>query len=75
MLQQQYQRFTLGQVTEALRHAAVIDRMVKGLVRGDAWNELLQLALRFARNNPGTVKATPARRVMPAAFAAHPALF
>lgn len=74
-MQNNLKRFTLGQVTEALRHAAVIDRMVKGLVRGDAWNELLQLALRFARNNPGAVKATTARRVMPAAFAAHPALF
>ncbi len=74
-MQNNLRRFTLVQVTEALRHAAVIDRIVKGLVRGDAWNELLQLALRFARNNPGTAKATPARRVMPAAFAAHPALF
>ncbi len=74
-MQNNLKRFTLGQVTEALRHAAVIDRMVKGLVRGDAWNELLQLALRFARNNPGTVKAQPGRRAMPAAFAAHPALF
>lgn len=74
-MQNNLRRFTLAQVTEALRHAAVIDRMVKGLIRGDVWDELLQLALRFARNNPGTVKATPSRRSMPAAFAAHPALF
>jgi len=74
-MQNNLKRFTLGQVTEALRHAAVIDRMVKGLVRGDTWNELLQLALRFARNNPGAMKAQPGRRAMPAAFAAHPALF
>ena len=74
-MQNNLKRFTLGQVTEALRHAAVIDRIVKGLVRGDTWNELLQLALRFARNNPGTVKAQPGRRAVPAAFAAHPALF
>ncbi|MGE0556694.1 MAG: DNA polymerase III subunit delta [Burkholderiales bacterium] len=74
-MQNNLKRFTLGQVTEALRHAAVIDRIVKGLVRGDAWNELLQLALRFARNNPGVVKAQPGRRAVPAAFAAHPALF
>ncbi|MBX3650489.1 MAG: DNA polymerase III subunit delta [Burkholderiales bacterium] len=74
-MQNNLKRFTLAQVTEALRHAAVIDRMVKGLVRGDSWNELLQLALRFARNNPGAVKAQPGRRAMPAAFAAHPALF
>ncbi len=74
-MQNNLRRFTLPQVTEALRHAAVIDRMVKGLVRGDVWNELLQLALRFARNNPGTVKAQPARRSASAAFASHPALF
>ncbi len=74
-MQNNLQRFTLSQATEALRHAAVVDRMVKGLVRGDVWNELLQLALRFARNNPGTVKAQPARRAASAAFAAHPALF
>ena len=74
-MQNNLRRFTLGQVTEALRHAAVIDRMVKGLVRGDVWDELLQLALRFARNNPGTVKAQAPRRTSSAAFAAHPALF
>ena len=74
-MQNNLRRFTLAQATEALRHAALIDRMVKGLVRGDIWNELLQLALRFARNNPGAVKAQPGRRVMPAAFSAHPALF
>ena len=34
---------------EALRHAARIDRTVKGLARGDVWDELLQLCLRFAR--------------------------
>ncbi len=74
-MQNNLKRFTLAQVTEALRHAAVIDRMVKGLIRGDMWDELLQLALRFARNNPGVVKAQPGRRVVPAAFATHPALF
>ncbi len=74
-MQNNLRRFTLAQVTEALRHAAVIDRMVKGLVRGDVWDELLQLALRFARNNPGMVKAQAPRRTSSAAFAAHPALF
>ena len=34
---------------QALRHAARIDRTVKGLARGDVWDELLQLCLRFAR--------------------------
>jgi DNA polymerase-3 subunit delta len=34
---------------QALRHAARIDRTIKGLARGDVWDELLQLCLRFAR--------------------------
>ena len=33
---------------QALRHAARIDRTIKGLARGDVWDELLQLGLRFA---------------------------
>ncbi|MBA2659511.1 MAG: DNA polymerase III subunit delta [Nitrosospira sp.] len=32
----------------ALLHAAKIDRISKGVAMGDAWDELLQLALRFA---------------------------
>jgi len=32
----------------ALEHAAKVDRVVKGVVKGDAWDELLQLGLRFA---------------------------
>jgi DNA polymerase-3 subunit delta len=32
----------------ALEHAAGVDRVVKGIVKGDAWDELLQLGLRFA---------------------------
>jgi DNA polymerase-3 subunit delta len=74
-MQSNLRRFTLAQVTEALRHAALIDRMAKGLLRGDVWDELLQLALRFARNNPGTLKAQSPRRPPGAAFATHPALF
>ena len=42
-------RFTPAQVETALVHAARIDRMVKGLARGDVWDELLQLGLRFSR--------------------------
>ncbi len=48
-LQQNLRRYTTAQVEAALRHAAAIDRMVKGIGKGDVWNELLQLALRFAR--------------------------
>lgn len=32
----------------ALEHAARVDRLIKGVVKGDAWDELLQLGLRFA---------------------------
>lgn len=32
----------------ALEHAAKVDRVVKGVVKGEAWDELLQLGLRFA---------------------------
>jgi DNA polymerase-3 subunit delta len=44
------QRYTLPQVLEALRHACAIDQMVKGVVKGDVWDELLQLGLRFCRS-------------------------
>jgi DNA polymerase-3 subunit delta len=47
LMQARYQRYSPGDVTEALRHAAAIDRMIKGLTKGDVWDELLQLALRF----------------------------
>ena len=33
----------------ALLHAARIDRMIKGVAKGDIWDELLQLALRMTR--------------------------
>ena len=42
-------RYTAKQIEAALVHAARIDRMVKGLARGDVWDELLQLGLRFCR--------------------------
>jgi DNA polymerase III subunit delta len=53
LMQQNLARYTLAQVSEALRHAATIDRMIKGLAKGDAWDELLHLALRFARGGGG----------------------
>ncbi|HET7765355.1 MAG TPA: DNA polymerase III subunit delta [Burkholderiales bacterium] len=37
-----------GALHAALEHAAGVDRVVKGVVKGDAWDELLQLGLRFA---------------------------
>jgi DNA polymerase-3 subunit delta len=36
-----------GRLRAALLHAARIDRMIKGLMAGDVWDEFLQLALRI----------------------------
>jgi hypothetical protein len=48
--------------------------MIKGLIRGDVWDELLQLGLRFARSNTGATPARPSRKSdRPAA--GQPALF
>jgi len=41
------------EVEEALAHAARIDRMVKGLDRGEVWDELLALGMRFPAAAPG----------------------
>jgi DNA polymerase-3 subunit delta len=49
IMQQNVRRFSSRQVTQALRHAAAIDRMAKGLAKGDVWDEMLQLSLRFKR--------------------------
>jgi DNA polymerase-3 subunit delta len=40
-------RVSSGRLRAALQHAARIDRMIKGLARGDQWDELLQLGLRL----------------------------
>lgn len=42
-------RLSVGALRAALMHAARIDRMIKGLVPGDIWDEFLQLTLRLAR--------------------------
>jgi DNA polymerase III subunit delta len=55
LMQQNVRRFSSRQVMQALRHAAAIDRMVKGLAKGDVWDELLQLSLRFKRASPAAV--------------------
>lgn len=60
LMQQNLGRYTLTQVSEALRHAATIDRIIKGLAKGDAWDELLHLALRFARGG-GSVSGNRGR--------------
>ncbi|HKA46021.1 MAG TPA: DNA polymerase III subunit delta [Burkholderiales bacterium] len=52
LMQQNARRCTREQVEAGIAHAAKADRMIKGLVRGDAWDELLQLGLRFATGAP-----------------------
>jgi DNA polymerase III subunit delta len=48
LMQQNCRRFTREQIEAAIVHSAKADRMVKGLIRGDVWDEMLQLGLRFA---------------------------
>lgn len=78
LMQQNCKRFSLAQVSDALRHAAAIDRTIKGLIKGDAWDELLQLALRFARGaspRPGGGSSTTAGRRAQSAGQQQNALF
>jgi len=49
LVQRHINRCTRPQIDAALMHAARIDRMIKGLARGNVWDELLQLGLRFAQ--------------------------
>jgi DNA polymerase-3 subunit delta len=42
-------RFSPVLIGRALRQAAYVDKVAKGLRRGDIWDELLQLGVRFAR--------------------------
>jgi DNA polymerase III subunit delta len=48
VLAQAARRITESAARDALEHAARIDRVAKGVADGDAWDELLQLGLRFA---------------------------
>ena len=47
LLPQALRRLQPAEVEEALLHAAAVDRVSKGLVRGDVWEELLRLGLRL----------------------------
>ena len=53
MMEPALRRVSIGTLEAALREAAQVDRMVKGLraraFAGDAWDAMLQLALRVAR--------------------------
>ena len=72
LMQQNVRRFTREQVEAAIAHAAKADRMVKGLARGDAWDELLQLGLRFAAGAPGKPQVKRGRMPAPARGADRP---
>lgn len=77
LMQQNLRRYSREQVEAGILHAARVDRIVKGLIRGDVWDELLQLALRFAASAPA--KPVLKRGKMAAAASAaernQPALF
>ena len=75
VMQQNLKRFSLSQVSESLRHAATIDRMIKGLIKGDVWDQLLQLGLRFARSQNVPVKTRAPRSSAAHDGAGQPALF
>ena len=66
LMQRNVGRFTREQVESALAHAAKADRTIKGLLRGDAWDELLQLGLRFASGAPGRAPAKRGKMPAPA---------
>jgi DNA polymerase-3 subunit delta len=49
LIERSVRRFTPTFAERALRQAAQIDRLIKGLRQGDVWDELLQLGIRCAR--------------------------
>jgi len=38
---------------QALAHAATIDKIIKGIGRGNLWEELLRLGLTLCESRPG----------------------
>lgn len=49
LVERAVRRFTPAFAERALRQAAQIDKLIKGLRKGDVWDELLQLGVRCAR--------------------------
>ena len=43
-------RLKFPHIERAIGHAARLDKMIKGLRKGDVWDEFLQLGLRFAKS-------------------------
>jgi len=57
---QAVQRCSTVQLRAALLQAARVDRMIKGLLRGDVWDEFLQLVLRLSQTrNTQNTRARP----------------
>ncbi len=51
LVERALRRFSPAVAERALRQAAHVDKVIKGLRPGDAWDELLQLGIRCARVN------------------------
>ncbi|MBS4097289.1 MAG: DNA polymerase III subunit delta [Sulfuricella sp.] len=49
LLERALKRLSGGRLVAALKRAAFLDRMIKGLERGDVWDECLQLGLKLTR--------------------------
>jgi DNA polymerase-3 subunit delta len=47
LIERALRRMSGGKLVAAVKHAAQLDRTIKGLERGDVWDELLQLGLRL----------------------------
>jgi DNA polymerase-3 subunit delta len=56
LIKRALQRIDGSKANAALAHAAQIDRMIKGLGKGDIWNEFLRLGLSVANCGTKTVK-------------------
>jgi DNA polymerase-3 subunit delta len=50
LFQSRVRAVSQAQVETAIMHAARLDRVTKGLIKGDLWDELTQLALCFTRD-------------------------
>ena len=55
LIERAAKRLSVQVFSDALLHAAQCDRMIKGVRRGDVWDELITLGLRIAA--PNTVQA------------------
>jgi len=49
LIESAVRRFKLHQIERTIQHAALLDKMIKGLRQGDVWDELLQIGLRFSK--------------------------